>query len=783
MRAFLLVVCAGCIEPALVPCEDGRDCPAGTVCDDVHHSCVRPDQLSACTGLAQFDACMADDVMNGSCYDGVCLQDGCGNGILDPGELCDDGNTISGDGCSADCLSREICGDGFVDRDRGEQCDDGNLRGHDGCTSVCTTEIASWRLVGQIAGRTNPIVGYDTIRGRLVVFSGVDATDTLLDTTAEWNGAMWELIGSELSPPARTSSAMVYDPVRHRMVLFSGFGASSVLDDTWEWDGNEWSHAHPTTSPPYRYDHAMGWDPVSKRVLVFGGLQGPGGYLDDTWAWDGTNWTQITSTASPSPRDQALMAVDATTGRAVLSGGYNNGAVLDTWTFDGSQWTLLASTVPQILGAITYDPELGAVVGIHQIGGNGTAMFKLAGSTWQSITAAPAPATAGVLYYDDAAHALVNWVPGTMTMESLAAGQWSGALVQTMPPARSAAVVSYDPARGRLVLFGGNTPGTSYADTWELDRTGWTQLLPTTSPLHVDYSAMAFDGHATVLVGGRTGPSTYTNATWTWNGVTWTAAATGPSARYEAAIAFDSTRGRVVLFGGGNDTMAFADTWLWDGAAWQQLAPSASPPARLHGAMTFDSVRGKAVLFGGSTASGTALGDTWEWDGTTWAQIATPIAPIARAGHSLVFDSARERTVLFGGNDNFDQWEWDGAQWSELATDSVPNVFFDQTAAYDPARAETVMTGDDTFYADPIMWTFAYRGDAEEVCGSELDVDGDGLIGCADPDCTPFCAQCGDATCEPLENGNSCPADCPAVAPVCGDDACAPNESCPGDCE
>src|SRR4029077_14288716 len=28
----------------------------------------------------------------------------CGNGIVDPGEECDDGNTVAGDGCSPDCL-------------------------------------------------------------------------------------------------------------------------------------------------------------------------------------------------------------------------------------------------------------------------------------------------------------------------------------------------------------------------------------------------------------------------------------------------------------------------------------------------------------------------------------------------------------------------------------------------------------------------------------------------------------------------------------------------------
>ena len=40
-----------------------------------------------------------DGVVNGSCGDTIC-----GNGVLDPGEDCDDGNTMDGDGCSAVCL-------------------------------------------------------------------------------------------------------------------------------------------------------------------------------------------------------------------------------------------------------------------------------------------------------------------------------------------------------------------------------------------------------------------------------------------------------------------------------------------------------------------------------------------------------------------------------------------------------------------------------------------------------------------------------------------------------
>ena len=66
----------------------------------------------------------------------------CGNNVVEAGEQCDDGNTASGDGCSATCQAEgpppPDCGNGTVDA--GEQCDDGNTSGGDGCSAVCQTE-------------------------------------------------------------------------------------------------------------------------------------------------------------------------------------------------------------------------------------------------------------------------------------------------------------------------------------------------------------------------------------------------------------------------------------------------------------------------------------------------------------------------------------------------------------------------------------------------------------------------------------------------------------------
>jgi len=69
------------------------------------------------------------------------LHSGCGNGVVNWGEECDDGNNFPGDGCSKFC-EREYCGDGIVNNGN-EDCDDGNTEDGDGCSSSCIIEGSS----------------------------------------------------------------------------------------------------------------------------------------------------------------------------------------------------------------------------------------------------------------------------------------------------------------------------------------------------------------------------------------------------------------------------------------------------------------------------------------------------------------------------------------------------------------------------------------------------------------------------------------------------------------
>jgi cysteine-rich repeat protein len=59
----------------------------------------------------------------------------CGNGQLDAGEDCDDGNRDDNDACTNKCKVAQ-CGDGSVETGV-EECDDGNRDENDGCTIDC----------------------------------------------------------------------------------------------------------------------------------------------------------------------------------------------------------------------------------------------------------------------------------------------------------------------------------------------------------------------------------------------------------------------------------------------------------------------------------------------------------------------------------------------------------------------------------------------------------------------------------------------------------------------
>jgi cysteine-rich repeat protein len=142
VRALLGAVFVGgllgaCLEPSGATCADGSQCAGSKVCAPVGAGCVDPAQVEACRGLAPGAACDLPGIGAGACRDEVCVVQRCGDGVLDPGEGCDDGEANAPDGACLPTCARPTCGDGAIQGD--EACDDGELGNGDdrACLPTC----------------------------------------------------------------------------------------------------------------------------------------------------------------------------------------------------------------------------------------------------------------------------------------------------------------------------------------------------------------------------------------------------------------------------------------------------------------------------------------------------------------------------------------------------------------------------------------------------------------------------------------------------------------------
>jgi hypothetical protein len=196
----------------------------------------------------------------------------------------------------------------------------------------------------------------------------------------------------------------------------------------------------------------------------------------------------------------------------------------------------------------------------------------------------------------------------------------------------------------------------------------------------------------------------------------------GPSPRFGHAMAFDSNRSRVVLFGGfafpgGPLPVLVGDTWEWDGDDWTQV-DDMGPSPRLSFAMAYDRNRGRLVLFGGQDPSNAFSGETWEWDGQDWTQ-ASDMGPQPRVRHAMAFDSSKNTVTLFGGDGSVnsavvrlnDTWEWDGHDWAQQA-DTGPAQRSAYSMAYDDNRQRLVLFGGFALSGQPFGDTWEWDGTA-----------------------------------------------------------------------
>ena len=230
----------------------------------------------------------------------------------------------------------------------------------------------------------------------------------------------------------------------------------------------------------------------------------------------------------------------------------------------------------------------------------------------------------------------------------------------------------------RTVLFGGKyqgtyTPGSPLTKIY--DDHGWVDGPP--GPSFRMGHRMAYDWlRATIVMfGGSAGINSQTMAeTWEFASGSWNQIFPGlvPSARYDHSMSYDVASGKILMFGGRRFLAAslqtLSDTWWWDGAIWTQ-AQVPGPAPRFGHAMAYDLSRQRTILFGGGNQLATGIiqyNDTWEFDGLTWNSAASG-GLLGRVGHALVYDLNRGKLLLHGGyNGANETWEWDGVQWSNV---------------------------------------------------------------------------------------------------------------------
>ena len=213
---------------------------------------------------------------------------------------------------------------------------------------------------------------------------------------------------------------------------------------------------------------------------------------------------------------------------------------------------------------------------------------------------------------------------------------------------------------GKFVIFGGASGVITepyYHDTWiYTESTGaWTNATPKKCnparpcpPARTGLPAMAYDSSRGyhVLFGGEANGPVFGD-TWIFSASTgrWTEAqfATGtpsPGARWGAALAYVAPVGQVVLFGGADQTHLFSDLWGWDGAKWNVISQNNAGPALAGIGMTYDIAQGRLVVFGGTNPFISVLtADTWTFDFATrlWTDLGTTTGLGARAGSPMAY--------------------------------------------------------------------------------------------------------------------------------------------------
>ncbi|MCI4372156.1 MAG: hypothetical protein L3K02_00710 [Thermoplasmata archaeon] len=218
-----------------------------------------------------------------------------------------------------------------------------------------------------------------------------------------------------------------------------------------------------------------------------------------------------------------------------------------------------------------------------------------------------------------------------------------------------------------------------------------------------------------------------------------------PQRAYET-MTWDAAEGYVLMFGGCSLSPYLTecsgpgelnDTWSFDGGMWSELFPSMSPPPLAKAAMAYDSSLGAVLMFGGELGTDTLAGQpvvvnsTWEFVGGDWSNETGIGAPSPRVDATLSADPDRAGVVLFGGLEEYpkntsngtrtaevtesDTWMFGSTGWVNITAQvgASPSARFMAGMDYDPAELGALLFGgwtEDGFSASNETWLLNSSG-------------------------------------------------------------------------
>jgi hypothetical protein len=308
--------------------------------------------------------------------------------------------------------------------------------------------------------------------------------------------AGWRQLSIAGGPSPRSDHTWTVDLAGEVAYLFGGRPdqGSGALADLWAYDlvADTWTQL--AGGPSARFGHNAAWVP-GVGVVIFAGQAGST-FFDDLWAYDpdaGT-WSALPSGGAVPAARYGSCAALGPDGRLWISHGFTRegGRFNDTRAYDFGLGAWVEETPVGDLPIVrclhgcwwTGSDQLalyaGQTDGIPAIGDRWllTVGPRPGTNSWAEI-----PAAAGAAPAPRNLYASARWQDGTLVFGGQRAdrgyladtwlltddgGQSAVLAGEPGPSTRAGAELAADPARGRVLLFGGTIGGTTYADLWEL---------------------------------------------------------------------------------------------------------------------------------------------------------------------------------------------------------------------------------------------------------------------------------------------------------------------------